>query len=501
MLEQANNNKSTIIRRIADTYRISFKEAKFIYPYIINNQDESVIKNARLIYRIMEEYKIPEYIANEITWIDNEYNVLFDIYYTINKFVKNKEYKELGIGISYAEKLYPYLRNGISLDKAEEIIELKNKVLSIIINKPIELVRIMTIFNIKKNLAQTILDVCKHSRDNSQGLLGNYNQMIRSYLLYSKDLKTDFANGILIKSKTDNGLYNLKRMIDNAFNKGDIDFTEKLYNEAIKNQLVITDICFDNLKISNFNSNGLFIYIGENDVYDYNNEETIYHEATHFLDYINGSEDEFYSVYTEKIVDIYEQIKKELNNSTVNSIVNNEFIPNFIKREIKNNPDGFNLGMISTIMKHKFSQNKKNGLDYVNNEELQRKWKKEIDDKHRYESKYDRELYFEQKIYYEKQRYTRLIICIQDIYDGLTNGKAHDWFNLGGHGRKYYSFKENGIIEFIAEIGELYNADGIDLLEYELGKELTKKIINIYKDFLEYKNNEIEINNTIKNKR
>ena len=154
--------------------------------------------------------------------------------------------------------------------------------------------------------------------------------------------------------------------------------------------------------------------------------------------------------------------------------------------------------MISTLIKHKYSQNKKNGLDYVNNEELREKWKKEIDNKYLYDSKSDRELYFEQKIYYEKQKYTRLISCVQDIYDGLTNGKAYDWFNLSGHGKKYYSEKENGVTEFLAEIGEIYNADGIDVLEYELGKDLTREIIKIYKEFLQHENDviiEIEHNN------
>ena len=105
------------------------------------------------------------------------------------------------MGSVYAKKIYPFIRNGIPIDKAEEIFELRNRILSIINNKPIDLVRIMTLFNIKEELAQTILDICIHCRDNSPGILGNYGQMIKSYLLYSEDLKTEIVNGIQVKSK------------------------------------------------------------------------------------------------------------------------------------------------------------------------------------------------------------------------------------------------------------------------------------------------------------
>ena len=498
-ISNESNNNSTYIRKIADTFKISFKEAKFIYPFLLEEPNETVLQNARLIYKIMEEYKIPEYIAKGITWKKYDYEIdIDDIYYSISKHAYNKKYKELGLDFIYAKKLYPFIRNGIPIDKAEEIFELRNRILSIINNKPIDLVRIMTLFNIKEELAQTILDICIHCRDNSPGILGDYGQMIKSYLLYSEDLKTEIVNGIQVKSKTDEGLYNLTRMIKNTFNKGNDDFTEKLYNESIRNQLVVTDIKFDEEEVSKFNSNGLYIYVDEMDAKDLNNEETMYHEATHFIDCVNGNEYEYYSECTNKVLELFEQIKKDLNDSTINNILNNSFIPNFIKREIKNNSNGYNLGMISTLIKHKYSQNKKNGLDYVNNEELRKKWKKEIDKKYLYDSKSDRELYFEQKIYYEKQKYTRLISCVQDIYDGLTNGKAYDWLKLSGHGKKYYSEKENGVTEFLAEIGEIYNADGIDVLEYELGKDLTREIIKIYKEFLQHENDviiEIEHNN------
>ena len=67
-ISNESNNNSTYIRKIADTFKISFKEAKFIYPFLLEEPNETVLHSARLIYKIMEEYKVPEYIAKSITW-------------------------------------------------------------------------------------------------------------------------------------------------------------------------------------------------------------------------------------------------------------------------------------------------------------------------------------------------------------------------------------------------------------------------------------------------
>ncbi len=56
---------------------------------------------------------------------------------------------------------------------------------------------------------------------------------------------------------------------------------------------------------------------------------------------------------------------------------------------------------------------------------------------------------------------------------------------MPGHDREYYERKGLDLIEFMAEIGVFFNNDCMDVLIYEFGEEITKELMDIYREMLE----------------
>ena len=89
----------------------------------------------------------------------------------------------------------------------------------------------------------------------------------------------------------------------------------------------------------------------------------------------------------------------------------------------------------------------------------------------------------QQKRLYERKKYKVLSNSLMDILDGITKGKLYS-FGISGHGKEYYSSQTNQLVEFIANIGVIYNQDGTDFLNFELGEEITTEIMNMYRNFI-----------------
>ena len=125
-----------------------------------------------------------------------------------------------------------------------------------------------------------------------------------------------------------------------------------------------------------------------------------------------------------------------------------------------------------------------NARKYANNPELNQKWMNEIYEKFPDLSKKNYEILMKQKIITERKRFKIFYSSLTDIYDSMTNGKLRDNFGVSGHGSKYYKYKNNVLLEFIANIGRIYNANATDILRYEFGDETAEQIIDLYQNII-----------------
>ena len=94
-------------------------------------------------------------------------------------------------------------------------------------------------------------------------------------------------------------------------------------------------------------------------------------------------------------------------------------------------------------------------------------------------------MYLDEKKIYERNICYRLMRRIFDIYDAIAKGQLYDDYGLPGHGREYYETEGLDVNEFIAHIGIFFNNDCMDVLIYEFGEEITKELMDIYKEMLE----------------
>ena len=315
-------------------------------------------------------------------------------------------------------------------------------------------------------------------------------KIIEEYLTASKQLKSKVIHGIKIMSTTDEGLENLEKLINKAFEIGNKKYTSLLEKKGKQYSLTVSDF----YSRSWINYGEYLINIDTNDMQRPEAITIFFHETAHFLDRINGNEkdEKNYSEINPKVQVIFDKIGEKINSLSVQSIIKNKNIPLSVRKIIEVAYTEKNLGIYKYGFEKAFAYSDDYrtyihnlAYKYSQDEKLNKKWKEEIEKKHPTYSEEDKELLFKMKKHYERKKYESLIFCIHDILDGITNGKLRDYFGINGHGKKYYSRDFNKLHEFIAQIGAIYSADGRDVLEYEFGTELANEMMQLFEELMD----------------
>ncbi|MBR3161510.1 MAG: hypothetical protein IKF19_02110 [Bacilli bacterium] len=486
LIQRIKDNVKNIveIRKLAQVKQISFDEARIMYNGGKNDIDFS---DAKMINEVAKKYKVPYCVIQSMVlengWSGNDI-MLSDVHRRIYlDYVKsnNAEINEIGSWYDYVLKLHILVSYGIPIEAANKLIRFKIDLYAKIHKVSKKISTLVNVYDMPKEGAFKYCEVLDFHKNNKLDIFSKALNL-RRYICMSDEFKKEIVNGILISSKTTEGLDRLRTVVNKAFKEGNDEYTNALREQADLNSLFVTDFCFRD-RSCYFN----FVHL----IYMDNNKKTIddelstfYHETSHFLDDVGSSSyGVLYSETEEKVREIFEKIRVYITNSSIESIITNNKIPlcirNFISKfnsefDVSLNIKGFNLGFFSSIMIKK----------YIHNKELNMKWREEVDTEFcNYSEKY-REAFFRQKLSQEAKKYKILINSVMDIYDGLSKGNLRSHFGISGHGKKYYSIKDNDLIEFIANIGSIYNYDGLDLLKYEFGPELSVEMIQIYKDMI-----------------
>lgn len=268
----------------------------------------------------------------------------------------------------------------------------------------------------------------------------------------SKEYKTKTINGITLLSETDEGLKDLEEAVEAAYRTGDSQFLQAVSAKAKEKDLFLSDFAWqdkDNAELAFFESRFNYIRMSKKT----NPHQVFFHEASHFLDYNIDAVDikaDRYSTQNTVAIALLKKIKEK------GSLYSR----------------GMNIKYLSRI----------NAKRYTSNPELRKKWLSIIEEKYTDRKKIKQAM--RQKIAYERKKYSWLQQCFSDIYDGLSRGKLSSTFNITGHGKDYYNDFDNVLVEFIAEIGEAYNADGVDVLKFEFGEELASDLITMYETLI-----------------
>lgn len=280
-------------------------------------------------------------------------------------------------------------------------------------------------------------------------------ESIKRGMCTSDRYKHTTVHGIVLISETEEGLNSLISAVNYAFQHGQKDQMQLLEQEAAKRNLFIGDFLDSDKKTSlaYFASKFKYIYLVPGMSAE-QNAQKIYHETTHFLDVSLGDvrKGEFLSPNSEVIEEILTILKEKIKFPVLRGMAYTKF-PNVCAKKYSTNP------------------------------KLNQKWLEEIKMDNPHASPEDIQLFWQQKVLYERKKHKALMHCLMDIYDGLTNGAIYKHFNYG-HGKEYYSAPENIAIEFLAQIGTIYNCGGVDVLNYEFGEEITQKIMMMYEQFL-----------------
>ena len=432
--------------------------------------DSAIGNKRREINKIIvskEKREIAQETSTKLTQLKNEFNILLDlmkeinnlswgeIYRRISKYANRKNVNELADYISsdyyYGKEIYNMMKKGFSLDLAIKIFDAKVK-LKMKNSKLSELASTANLLFFENNRQSLLFE---KEFLNKRAIKKDPILTIRNGLLFSGEYHTKKLKGITLMSETKEGIKKLEILVNYIYETGNAQYLNKLSLEALANDLIIGDFTLhDNVK-SYYSSLYTYIALPEDKTLK-NKADDFYHETTHFLDNLKGKEpfkydDSFFSSTDSTIKDILNEIKSRVN--------------------------VFPRGLSLTYLTY-FKTN-----EYINDPILNKKWLEQIKKENWYASSEDIELYMQQKRLYERKKYKILINSLLDIYDGLSNGLLYE-FGSAGHGKKYYSDSEAMFKEFIADIGSIYNLDGIDILNHEFGPELTSKIIKIYESFI-----------------
>ncbi len=319
----------------------------------------------------------------------------------------------------------------------------------------------------------------------------------QSYLKLSPKVHRRKVHGILLASETEDNLNKLERIINTAFRKGNKQFLEALTIENDKNPLFISD--YDetpNKKNSYYLDDGDYICLKlPKKDYDFewdNCLKTFYHEVSHYLDHKNSN----YSSESQEVQKVFDELNNSLLNDFALSFFEENNIPQALQPVFMKTFNSFRIHLLAKGLEIKKAYQSEDiyeiEREFVENNELRQKWKMEIDEKYPHYSEEEKNQRFEQTIMEKGDLYFDLHSSVCDIYDALASGTLNSFLHISGHGVSYYSIKNNPLIEFIANIGAIYLANGEEVLTYEFGPKLTNDLINIYTTLIKTKETRLD---------
>ena len=315
----------------------------------------------------------------------------------------------------------------------------------------------------------------KNNIESSCDILEDY----RKYLLSATELKRTTLHGITIVSPTEEGLNYLIYIIKKAFLYGEEDYKKQLEQLSKEHHLILTNYgLFDD---SACHKKGV-IYMSDyliKDLYaasDWQDSseiiDTFFHESTHFIDWCLG----YYSETEQRVRAVLEKIRIRINKRYFELKSDN---PN-ANYDMESNEGIINMGQL-----YKDKTCVELAVEYSQDEAMRKKWEKVIIEEYVPKSRHEFDMYLDEKKIYERNICYRLMRRIFDIYDAIAKGQLYDDYGLPGHGREYYETEGLDVNEFIAHIGIFFNNDCMDVLIYEFGEEITKELMDIYKEMLE----------------
>ena len=375
---------------------------------------------------------------------------------SINDKIKRKYIKELSDYINadflYGNAIANLIRKGLTLKSATLLFEARMK-FEMTINDLSEIAALAKILFFKNNMKARYFE---KAYLNGRAQKHYPFSTVKNEILLDEKYKKKNINGIIILSKNEEGLKKLENIVTEALKNGNQDFKETLIaQQSEKNKLIVSDVDISSTNTSYYNSGLKFIHMDNKCLNNLNYGVTVfYHEVSHYLDNINGKENfsSSYSIENPNVKLILMKIAKKIN--PINRGLSLQFLRNY------------------------------NARKYANNPELNQKWMNEIYEKFPDLSKKNYEILMKQKIITERKRFKIFYSSLTDIYDSMTNGKLRDNFGVSGHGSKYYKYKNNVLLEFIANIGRIYNANATDILRYEFGDETAEQIIDLYQNII-----------------
>ena len=453
------------IKKLAKSLKINYVIAKIMYH---NGKNDIDYRTALKIYETLKELNIPFNLIDVLDIIDEylinnelDLEILYKkIAYKIDrKYIDElSKYTDINSGANYyyGKYLYDLIKKGIPLSVA-----IKKFELSVIFEmKRFNLSEFSALAKLLFFKDNNVARVFENEYINKRAIVNSPYETIRNYLLFSPNYKRKIVNGITLISKTDKGLLNLEQLVNKVYTKANPNFLSVLTQEAFKNELILIDFPFYEYENTEYVYLYRYIYINQEKI---NYEDywiyIFYHEATHFLDNMFGI-----------------SITNELNSWFSSNDLTISKIIKFIKNKINIHEKALNIRNSKELV----------ARNYANDKKKKKKWMQQIKTEYQNSDNNTIQLYMQQKKLYEMEKYKRFLVFLADIYDGLSCGLLKDEFNLYGHGTDYYSDYKHVLIEFLANIGVFYNTKEFDILCFEFGEELTKKIIKMYEIFLNF---------------
>ena len=482
-----NVNDFIEIRKIAERYnddRITYEVAKIYYQ----NKDVIDLYEAITICERAKNFDLPASIIVQTIYDQGMYaeNVNWGYAYdTVNRYFSNDFTRKIGYPNDYAlsivrlsDKLH------IPPSFAKTLTDMKIKAYEKIHRVPHEVAVLGATYDMTKGEAENTIKAINYLDEHNIRVDSDITiHKVRRYLEVNPQFYRKNINGVLIVATSEKKLEILDKMISKSFEDGDKEYVEQLSKKSQERGLIVTDLKID--ERSCYYGWGEMIYI--DNAYDKQNVDIqaglFYHESSHFLDYNGG---EHYSVYNPEVNNNFHNLSKSLFDNTFSNVLNNIKINEKAKNKLSDFLYKHNVHTKIKGLKMMFTTERSAANHYINNEELRNKWKEEIDSTKSEYSEEERRMLFQQKLGYEKSKYINLIGAISDIYDAIDKGNLRDWMGLCGHGKKYYNIHGTDVIEFVAEVGQIINSGGEDILSYEFGKDFSKSFKEMYYNMINY---------------
>ncbi len=482
-----NVNDYIEIRKIAQEYnddRITYEVAKIYFEL----RDVIKIDDAIEICNKAREFNVPTLIILEsindfaLYPIDLAWN---HIYSTVEKKYSTDFTKRIGYPDYYSLSIARLSSNmHIPLEFAKKLTDLKINLYEKVRRVSHEVAVLGATYGMTKKAAIHTLKAIDFLEENNMHEKTDFTiHKVRKYLEESPEFYRKTINGILVAATSEKRLDLIEKMIKKAYAEGDKEYLEQLTKKSNERDLIVTDLQIHDR--SCFNPWGELIYIDKSiDKKKIDLQAGLfYHESSHFLDYDSV---DHYSVYSKEVNDNFQDLNKNIFDNTFSNILNRMKVNEEVKTKISAFLYKHNVHTKIKGLKMMFTTKNRMAENYIKNEELRNKWKDEINTTKSEYSEKDRRMFFQQKLGYEKAKYINLIGAISDIYDAIDKGSLYDWMGLTGHGKKYYSRPGYDVIEFVAEVGQIINSGGTDILAYEFGEGFSKSFQEMYSNLVNH---------------